>query len=161
MCFLVRQSNREGWLATSFFWHLLDSTVPLFLFKTSEDLISLLKLPLPTHSHSTLLPAPWRSSCGFPCHPVLPGPFDPNKLWSGLQLPLCRILFSAMGLGKFMVSSSSSNCSVSLWWLVPPSIPMALKLGRLLLSKILRASKTIDNFSKLERSYASNNSETP
>ena len=67
--------------------------------------------------------APW-----FPLSFCTSWPFWPLQLWSVLQLPLCRILFNAIGLSKFMVSTSSSSCSVSLLLLLSPSVPMALKL---------------------------------
>lgn len=52
----------------------------------------------------------------------------PLQLWCVLQLPLCRILFSSIGLSKFMVSTNSLSCSVSLLSLLSPSVPVALKL---------------------------------
>ena len=125
MCLPARQSSWEGWSPTSFFWYLLLFLASLFISKTSDDLGCQFSNQVIANSSSghtaatslkikgclVLLP-----SCGLsaPSRPVL---------W----LPSCRISFTAAGCGYFIPTINSWSFSVSLLFILPPSIPAALK----------------------------------
>lgn len=129
MCVFVRQQSRAGLPSTSFIWHLLTFRVSLFISKSFEDLRPFSSNFAISNSFSQDTAASSLKTliCGFPCPlPWLSLALTPSASVYSATFQ-CRILLSATGF-KFISSTSSSSCSVSLLLFMPPSIPMALKL---------------------------------